>query len=108
MARKKFIQFLIRADKHDADSIRKKVESSGLSQQEYLLKAALEEPIINSPVFRELLTEYKRQGNNINQLTRAVNSGRISASEVTEALDELEKERKQIWQLLNLSIQMLA
>lgn len=108
MARKKCIQLLIRADKHDADSIRKKVDSSGLSQQEYLLKAALEAPIINSSVFRELLIEYKRQGNNLNQLTRAVNSGRFSAQEVKEAIDELEKERNYVWQLLNQSIRMLV
>lgn len=108
MARKKSIQFLIRTDEHDADAIRKKVDTSGLSQQEYLLKAALEAPIINSPVFRELLTEYKRQGNNLNQIARAVNSGRASAQEMKEAIDEIEKERKQIWQLLNQSIQALV
>lgn len=108
MARKKSIQFLIRTDEHDADAIRKKVDTSGLSQQEYLLKAALEAPIINFPVFRELLTEYKRQGNNLNQIARAVNSGRASAQEMKEAIDEIEKERKQIWQLLNQSIQALV
>lgn len=108
MARKKCIQFLVRADEHDASAIRKKVDASGLSQQEYLLKTALEAPIITSPVFRELLTEYKRQGNNLNQIARAVNSGRVSEQEVKEALDELQKERVQVWQLLNQSIQMLA
>lgn len=108
MSRKKSIQFLIRTDEHDADAIRKKVDASGLSQQEYLLKAALEAPIINSPVFRELLIEYKRQGNNLNQITRAVNSGRLSTQEVKDAIDELEKERGQVWQLLNQSILALA
>lgn len=42
---KKNIQFLLRTDERDANEIRKKIAASGLSQQEYLLKAALEAEI---------------------------------------------------------------
>lgn len=108
MTRKKGIQFLLRTDEHDANEIRKKVAASGLSQQDYLLKAALEAPIINFPIFRELLTEYKRQGNNINQLTKAVNSGFSMSPELMRVINDVTEERNDIWQLLKLSIQKQA
>ena len=108
MARKKGIQFLLRTDEHDANEIRKKVAASGLSQQDYLLKAALEAPIINFPVFRELLTEYKRQGNNLNQLTKAVNSGFSMSPELMHVINDVIEERNDIWQLLKQSIQKQA
>lgn len=108
MARKKDIQFLLRTDEHDANEIRKKVAASGLSQQDYLLKAALEAPIINFPVFRELLTEYKRQGNNLNQLTKAVNSGFSMSPELMRVINDVTEERNAIWQLLRQSTQKQA
>lgn len=108
MARKKCIQFLVRADEHDASAIRKKVDASGLSQQEYLLKAALEAPIITSPVFRELLTEYKRQGNNLNQIARAMNSRNSMSQELLPLINALMEERDLVWQLLKQSIQKQA
>lgn len=108
MARKKSVQFLIRTDEHDASAIRKKVDASGLSQQEYLLKAALEAPIITSPVFRELLTEYKRQGNNLNQIARAVNSGSPISPELMQLVNSLKEERDVVWLLLKQSTQTPA
>lgn len=108
MARKKSIQFLLRTDEHDGNEIRKKVAASGLSQQDYLLKAALEAPIINFPIFRELLTEYKRQGNNLNQLTKAVNSGFSMSPELMRVINDVTEERNDIWQLLKQSIQKQA
>lgn len=108
MPRKKDIQFLIRADEHDASIIRQKVAASGLSQQDYLLKAALEAPITNPMVYRELLIEYKRQGNNLNQLTRAVNSGSPMSPELIQLINILMKERTYLWQLLKQSIQKQA
>lgn len=108
MSRKKNIQFLIRTDEHSANTIRQKVASSGLSQQDYLLKAALEAPITNPTAYRELLTEYKRQGNNLNQLTRAVNSGDSIFPELIHLINTLMEERTCIWQLLKQSIQKQA
>ena len=100
MARKKSVQFLLRTDEHDANEIRKKVAASGLSQQDYLLKSALEARITNPMVYRELLIEYKRQGNNLNQLTRAVNSGSPISPELIHLIDILMEERTNLWQLL--------
>lgn len=106
MSRKKNNQFLIRADERDANTIRQKIVSSGLSQQDYLLKAALEANITDPTPIRELLTEYKRQGNNLNQLTRAVNSGDSLSPELIHLIDILMEERTNLWQLLKQFTQM--
>ena len=45
----------------------------------------------------DVATELRRIGNNINQLTRAVNAGYASQINLTETRKELEK----IWQSLN-------
>ena len=46
----------------------------------------------------EMITELRRIGNNINQLTRLANSGIITCVE----LDNAKKELQKIWQSLNL------
>lgn len=108
MARKKSIQFLIRTDEHDAQKIRQKVTTSGLSQQDYLLKAALEATITDPVPIRELLKEYKQQGTNLNQIAKTVNLGHTDSAEMINVMAELEKERKKVWQLLKQSIQKQA
>lgn len=45
----------------------------------------------------EFSEELRRIGNNLNQLTRAVNSGYAKAVDITETKEEVEK----LWQLLN-------
>lgn len=108
MARKKNTQLLIRADEHDAQKIRQKIATSGLSQQDYLLKAALEATITDPTPIRELLKEYKRQGTNLNQIAKTVNLGHTDSAEMINIMAELEKERKKVWQLLKQFTQMQA
>lgn len=105
MARKKSVQFLIRTDEHDAQTLRQKITSSGLSQQDYLLKAALEANITDPTPIRELLTEYKRQGNNLNQIARAMNSRNSMSQELLPLINALMEERETIWLLLKQSTQ---
>ena len=107
MARKKNIQFLLRTDEPDANKIRKKISASGLSQQDYLLKAALEAPIINLTDCRQLLIEYKKQGNNLNQIAKAIN-GHTDSTEMINMINELETERGKMWLLLKLFTQVQA
>ena len=107
MARKKNIQFLIRTDEHSANTIRQKINSSGLSQQDYLLKAALGVEVMDPTPIRELLIEYKRQGANLNQIAKAIN-GHTDSTEMINMMTELEKERKKVWQLLKQFTQMQA
>ena len=50
---------------------------------------------------KEVADELRRIGNNVNQLTRAVNAGFVSQINLTETKKELEK----IWQSLNSLLQ---
>ena len=54
-------------------------------------------PIVIINGVDELADELRRVGNNLNQITRAVNAGMISAAELNETREELKK----IWQSLN-------
>ena len=106
--RKKHIMLTVRADMHDAKAIREKIALSGLSQQDFMLKAALGIPVSNPTVFRELLTEYKRQGNNLNQIAKLLNSGHIKSPELLCLIKDLKEEQEILWQLLKQSTQTRA
>lgn len=63
----------------------------------YLRDCALEKEIKVIPGIDEVATELRHIGNNLNQLTRAVNSGLVTAVDLTD----VRKEVNAIWQLLN-------
>lgn len=80
--------------------IKEKVEESGTSQQQFLLKTALEKEIIHIKEFQELIFQIKKIGVNINQIARHSNETRIvSEAEIAEVKGGLDK----IWQLLSVS-----
>ena len=69
--------------------INAKVRRSGLSQQEYLLKSALNEPIYVMEELKPILTELRAWGKNLNQLTTLAHQGRVQTAylqELTAAL----------------------
>lgn len=50
---------------------------------------------------KEIIIQLRKIGNNINQLTKLCNQGRLTNIN----LEDVKKEMKSIWQLLNLLIQ---
>ena len=64
-----------RVTKAERRQIDTKVHSSGLSQQTYLLRAALEEPICVMGELKPILAELRGWGRNLNQLTVLAHSG---------------------------------
>ena len=61
----------------EARKIREKVRRSGLSQQEYLLRAALEQQILVIHELKPILTELRAWGKNLNQLTVLAHTGHV-------------------------------
>ena len=61
----------------EARKLREKVRRSGLSQQEYLLRAALEQQILVIHELKPILTELRAWGRNLNQLTVLAHTGHI-------------------------------
>ena len=73
----------------EAKKLREKVRQSGLSQQEYLLRAALEQQILVIHELKPILTELRAWGRNLNQLTVLAHTGHVQTvylNELTEAL----------------------
>lgn len=69
--------------------INAKVRRSGLSQQEYLLGAALNHPIYVMEELKPILSELRAWGKNLNQLTTLAHQGRVQTAylqELTAAL----------------------
>ena len=66
-----------------------RVRRSGLSQQEYLLDAALNQPIYVMEELKPILSELRAWGKNLNQLTTLAHQGRVQTAylqELTAAL----------------------
>ena len=73
----------------EAKKLREKVRQSGLSQQEYLLRAALEQQILVIHELKPILTELRAWGKNLNLLTVLAHTGHVQTvylNELTEAL----------------------
>ena len=67
--------------------INAKIKRSGLSQQEYLLDAALHQPIYVMAELKPILTELRAWGKNLNQLTTLAHQGRVLCVAAKEATD---------------------
>ena len=86
-----------RATEEEKDRIINKVDASDLSISEYLRRCALDKPVIVMEGVDQIAYELRAIGNNLNQITRAVNSGYIQAVN----LQETEEVLGQLWQSLN-------
>lgn len=98
-------QVIFRASEDEWKKISAAIQKSGASQQEFLLRAALGKEILCLDDMRELMTELKRQGNNLNQLTRKANqTGWVDSRE----LETLQKGLEEIWRQLRSYLQKQA
>ena len=86
-----------RATEEEKERIMKKVDASDLSISEYLRRCALDKQIVAVNGLDDVARELRAIGNNLNQITRAVNSGYIQAIN----LQETEEVLGQLWQSLN-------
>ena len=89
----------IMVTEREREQIRRKVEKSGLSMREYLLRCLSGKEIIVKEGGLEILRELKKQGNNLNQIAYMVNAGQISdcSTELAEIYAALREVRKE-WQ----------
>ena len=97
---------MFRLSEEEAKELQKKIEKSGISQQDYILKSVLNKPITNTDGIKELIPELKRQGANLNQLVKKLNEkGYI---DYKQELPQLEKELKEVWQQLKQHLQSVG
>ncbi len=96
MLKSKRIEVRITPD--DKRKIIENAEISKMSMSEYLINCGLGKNIIIVNGLDEYITELRRIGNNINQLTKLSHQGIIRCVE----LEETKKELYKLWQSLNL------
>ena len=77
--------------------IRKKASDAGMSITDYIILCAIDKKVINYDGLRELTTQVKKLGNNVNQLLILSRQGRISTVNLTATQGELQK----IYELLS-------
>ena len=87
-----------RVNKAERRQIEGKIRRSGLSQQAYLLRAALEEPICVVEELRPVLAELRGWGRN--QLTMLAHSGRVQTVYLRECMEVLGKTYEAVNRLL--------
>ena len=77
--------------------IRKKAADAGMSITDYIILCAIDKKVINYDGLRELITQVKKLGNNVNQLLILSRQGRINTVNLTATQEELRK----IYELLS-------
>ena len=77
--------------------IRKKAADAGMSITDYIILCAIDKKVINYDGLRELTTQVKKLGNNVNQLLILSRQGRISTVNLAATQEELKK----IYELLS-------
>ena len=85
--RKRNKALTIRLTQREYDSIMERVLHAGMNRTEYLLASALNTEIYVAEDTRPLVTELKRIGNNLNQITAKINTGVFHSYNFQEVID---------------------
>ena len=98
MNTKRTHQVTFRLSDEELEKLKKQISSSGCNQQEYLRRVALGKDITNMDGIKEVLPEMKKQGVNLNQISKRLNERGYVDYEKT--LETTLKEVQETWQLL--------
>ena len=96
------VQIIFRVTEEEAEQIKAKVQESGLSQKDYLMKVALGRKIQNTDGIKAVIPELKRIGNNLNQIAKHMNEGNYP---MMQEVKENQKELTELWQQLRQYLQ---
>lgn len=81
----------IRVNEKEKKKLIEKSEVAKLSLSEYMIKQGLDKDIVIVDGLNEVVSELRRIGNNINQLTYLANSGRIYTVDLSDVKQEIGK-----------------
>lgn len=87
----------IRVNEKEKKKLIEKSKIAKLSLSEYLIEQGLDKEIVIVGGLNEVVTELRRIGNNINQLTYLANSGRIYTVDLSEVKQKIGK----VWNVIN-------
>lgn len=97
MNRTRSKQLVIRMSEEEYETVKKKVEKSGMRQQEYLIRCFTGKPVMNTDGLKELSPELKRIGVNLNQIAKTCNQGHQATYDEIHHIGE---EMSEVWRLL--------
>lgn len=107
MNRRRNRQIVIRLSDEELSIFKSKVQQSGKTQQEFLISLIKDKEIVNIDslsIFKQIYIELKQQGNNLNQIAKALNHKKYYQYEL---ITENQKELSNLWQSLNQYLQKL-
>ena len=90
----------IRLSEDDFEKIKYKALSSYLTVTDYVTKCCLDKQIVVIEGLDEVAKQQKYLGNNLNQLTRLANSGKVNVINLSEVLAEYEKVERLLNEIL--------
>ncbi len=97
--RNRDISIPFRVTKDEQEGIDKKANKAKLNRTEYLIACALGKEITLVEDLKPILAELKRVGNNLNQLTKLANMGKITEVNLYESWTSLDKIYNEIFRL---------
>lgn len=97
MNRTRSKQLVIRMSEKEYETVKKKVEKSGMRQQDYLIRCCTGKPVMNTDGLKELSPELKRIGVNLNQIAKTCNQGHQATYDEIHRIGEAMSE---VWRLL--------
>ncbi|MBR1765047.1 MAG: plasmid mobilization relaxosome protein MobC [Ruminococcus sp.] len=77
--RKRNVTITVRCTEDERDKIKARAAQHGLKLSDYVLRSALGKKIVVVSGLDEVVRQLKALGNNVNQIARAVNEGRVQA-----------------------------
>ena len=83
--------YTFRANENEKNLIDKAISASGLTMREFIIRAIINKPVIVIERGGEMLTELKRQGNNLNQAVRNNYYGIDTEREIKSCIADLKK-----------------
>ncbi len=105
MARKRKVPVTFWLSENELLSLKNKISNTSLSRSDYLRKCSLNKNITVVPGLRDLIIEIKRIGNNLNQITRSVNTGALTV--LGDDLSSIKKDLKTVWDKLSATLKKI-
>ena len=79
----------VRFSDHELSVIDANAKRANMSRTEFLVSAGMNKPIVILDDLKPMLSELRRIGNNVNQLTRKANSGEVYVVGLNEINEQL-------------------
>jgi len=97
MARKRNSSIGLWLTKEELAVLKNNISKTNFNQSTYIRKRILNKEIKVIPGIKELIIELKRIGNNLNQITRAVNEGSLKI--INDDLKDIKYDLGKVWNL---------